>query len=149
MFCPECGTDIESMANFCRHCGHRLFPLVSPSTIRVTGELASEPLSLQPPVAIPRPHRTTAVLGLVDSGRVLSGRYELVSELGRGGMGQVWKALDKTLNLTVAVKVLPAEIASNPRAKNAMKQEAQLLMRLSHPNICRLYNYEEDGRVCY
>jgi non-specific serine/threonine protein kinase len=76
-------------------------------------------------------------------GTVLSGRYELLEKLGEGGMGIVWKALDRNLKETVAVKVLKP--ALGPDKVDLLKDEARIVHRLSHPNIVLLRDFGEDG----
>ena len=79
-------------------------------------------------------------------GTVLCNRYELLEEIGRGAMGVVFKALDKSLDSNVAIKVLPPELASSKKAIANLKQEAKLAMRLRHPSIMGLHNFENsDG----
>ena len=87
---------------------------------------------------------------LVASGQVLSGRYELLEELGRGSMGVVFKALDRELDsLPVAVKMLPPELSHDKRAKKRLRKEALAAIRLSHPNILRVSCLEEDENIPY
>lgn len=77
-------------------------------------------------------------------GSVLQDRYEIVEPVGTGGMGKVYKALDKKLKAEyVAIKVLSPDIAEDPRAIEDLQNEAKITMKLSHDNIMRLHNYEE------
>lgn len=77
------------------------------------------------------------------------GRYQLLSLLGEGGMGQVFRALDVQLNRHVAVKVLPEHLTHNPDALSRFKREAQVLAALSHPNILTIYDVGEEQGVHY
>ena len=77
------------------------------------------------------------------------GRYEIVEELGRGGMATVFKAHDPTLNRDVAVKVLPATFADDPTFPDRFAQEAQAIARLNHPNILQIYDFGEDRGFTY
>jgi serine/threonine protein kinase len=63
------------------------------------------------------------------------GPYELVSFIGAGGMGEVWRARDTRLDRSVAVKVLPNEFAENPALRLRFQREARIISQLSHPNI--------------
>src|SRR5688572_22795022 len=74
------------------------------------------------------------------------GPYEIVAPLGAGGMGEVYKARDTRLDRTVAVKVLPAHVASDPDVRQRFEREARAVAALNHPHICTLYDIgTQDG----
>jgi len=74
------------------------------------------------------------------------GPYEILSQLGAGGMGEVYRARDTRLDREVAVKVLSGHFVSNPSLKDRFEREARTVSQLSHPNICRLYDVgSQDG----
>jgi serine/threonine protein kinase len=74
------------------------------------------------------------------------GPYEIVSPLGAGGMGEVYRAKDTRLDRTVAIKVLPAHLSSDPELKQRMEREAKAISALQHSNICTLYDIgSQDG----
>nr|MBA2502466.1 serine/threonine protein kinase [Pyrinomonadaceae bacterium] len=73
------------------------------------------------------------------------GRYEIRSQLGAGGMGEVYLALDAPLDRTVALKVLPSDVASNGERMRRFIQEAKAAAALSHPNIAHIYEVGESG----
>jgi len=74
------------------------------------------------------------------------GPYEIQSPLGAGGMGEVYRARDTRLDRTVAVKILPAHLSSNPEAKQRFEREARAISSLNHPNICTLHDVgHQDG----
>ncbi len=75
----------------------------------------------------------------------LAGRYELLDVLGRGGMGVVYRATDRVLGRTVAVKVLPAERAEDPMFVTRFEREARAAASLNHPNIVAVYDSGRDG----
>ena len=75
------------------------------------------------------------------------GPYEVVSLIGVGGMGEVYRARDARLNRDVAVKVLPDLFASDPDRLSRFKREAQILASLSHPHIAGIYGFEESSVV--
>jgi serine/threonine-protein kinase len=75
----------------------------------------------------------------------LAERYELLDVLGRGGMGVVYRATDRVLGRTVAVKVLPAERAEDPTFVTRFEREARAAASLSHPNIVAVYDSGRDG----
>src|SRR6185369_10171004 len=68
------------------------------------------------------------------------GPYEIQSELGSGGMGEVYRAKDTRLDRTVAVKVLASHLSSSPELRQRMEREARAISSLNHPHICQLYD---------
>ena len=75
------------------------------------------------------------------------GAYEVVAAIGAGGMGEVYRARDTTLNRDVALKVLPDAFILDPDRLARFKREAQLLASLNHPNIAAIYGFEESNHV--
>ena len=75
------------------------------------------------------------------------GHYTILSPLGRGGMGEVYRARDSKLNREVALKVLPDLFALNPDRLARFKREAHVLASLNHPNIAAIYGFEDGGDV--
>jgi eukaryotic-like serine/threonine-protein kinase len=73
-------------------------------------------------------------------GEVLSGRFRIVQFLGRGGMGEVYEAKDLELGERIALKTIRPEIAFEPRSLARFKQEIQLARRVTHPNVCRMFD---------
>ena len=78
------------------------------------------------------------------------GPYEIVSQLGQGGMGVVYKAKDPRLKRTVAIKLLPPDLTRDETAMQRFLQEAQAASALDHPNICTIHeiNETDDGQLC-
>ncbi len=68
--------------------------------------------------------------------------YRITASLGKGGMGEVWRATDEKLGREVALKVLPEEFASDPDRYARFEREARVLASLNHPNIAHLYGLE-------
>ena len=74
------------------------------------------------------------------------GPYEVLSALGAGGMGEVYKARDTRLDRTVAIKILPGTLAADPQFRERFDREARAISQLDHPHICALYDVgEQDG----
>src|SRR5215470_8529044 len=74
------------------------------------------------------------------------GPYEIISPLGAGGMGEVYRAKDKRLDRTVAIKVLPQQLSNDPVRKQRFEREARTISSLNHPHICVLYDIgSQDG----
>src|SRR5262249_31548780 len=77
------------------------------------------------------------------------GPYELLSPLGKGGMGEVYRAKDTRLDRTVAIKVLPQDLSSNPQRRQRFEREARAVSTLSHPHICVLYDVGHQDGIDY
>src|SRR5262245_58723340 len=75
------------------------------------------------------------------------GSYEILSLIGRGGMGEVYRARDTKLNREVALKILPELFALDPDRLARFRREAQVLASLNHPNIAAIYGFEESNGV--
>ncbi|HUP63433.1 MAG TPA: serine/threonine-protein kinase [Thermoanaerobaculia bacterium] len=75
------------------------------------------------------------------------GPYEVVSRIGAGGMGEVYKARDTRLDRSVAIKVLPSDFARNAELKIRFEREAKAISQLNHPHICTLYDVGDDYLV--
>src|SRR6266700_7820028 len=73
------------------------------------------------------------------------GPYEIVTALGAGGMGEVYRAHDSKLGRDVAIKTLPAAFVRNPERLARFRREARTLASLNHPNIAAIYGIEESG----
>jgi len=74
---------------------------------------------------------------------LLGGRYRIVAMLGKGGMGEVYRAEDLSLDQQVALKFLPAAVTSNPQAIERFRNEVRMARQVSHPNVCRVYDLSE------
>jgi len=75
------------------------------------------------------------------------GPYEVAAQIGVGGMGEVYKATDTNLKRAVAIKVLPASVASDGDRLARFQREAELLASLNHPNIAQIYGLEKSSGV--
>src|SRR4029077_18853436 len=88
---------------------------------------------------------------------MLADRYRIVALVGRGGMGEVYRAEDLRLGQSVALKFLPADVAQNADQLARFHQEVRVARQVSHPNVCRVYDIAEaesgDGgnkaRLCF
>lgn len=75
------------------------------------------------------------------------GDYRLVEEIGRGGMGRVYRAVDSALGREVAIKVLPQEFAANPERVRRFEREARLIAAVSHPRVATIHGLLRDGET--
>jgi serine/threonine protein kinase len=126
MFCSRCGSEITGKSKFCPSCGLDL--------------MATTPVH-----AI-----ATGVLQELDLVREsLSAEYEIIEELGRGGMAMVYRARDRQLEREVAIKVLPFSLAFDTEFVERFQREARTAAQLEHPNIIPIYRVGRSGRVIY
>lgn len=127
MECPGCKSPISDDSHFCRLCG-----------TLITSETGPDDATHR----IPPGRQLT-------KGSSFLGRYRIVEELGRGGMGIVYKAQDTKLKRNVALKFLPPEYTRSAEAKERFIHEAQAASALEHPNICSIHEIEEtqDGQM--
>jgi serine/threonine protein kinase/tetratricopeptide (TPR) repeat protein len=128
MKCRTCGFDNPLGLAYCGNCGARLAarPDVPPSPTQTLG-------------------RPTESLG---RGSLLGGRFEVLEELGGGGMGMVYRVLDRKINEDVALKVLKPEVASDAGTIERFKNELKIARRITHKNVCRMYDlHDEAGTV--
>jgi len=121
--CAECQSENPEDTLFCGKCGTK-FPFSEDVALAHTK-------TLQTPVKY------------LIKGTTFAGRYEIIEELGRGGMGVVYKAQDTKLKRTVALKFLPAELTHIAEVKDRFMREAQAAAALDHPHICTVYEFDE------
>src|SRR5579872_1694630 len=77
------------------------------------------------------------------------GYYQVISLLGQGGMGEVYRARDTRLKREVALKVLPAEFSNDSARRQRFEQEARAVAALNHPNIVAIYDVGEENGVSF
>jgi serine/threonine protein kinase/dienelactone hydrolase len=129
MRCPKCHHENPADTNFCGNCATQLQPL---------GEaLFSHTMTLD------------TVQKIIARGSVFAGKYKILGELGRGGMGIVYRAEDTKLTRTVALKFLPPELSLYPEAKERFIREARAAAVLDHANICTVHEVEESEGITY
>ncbi len=99
--------------------------------------------SAEPTDALAPPVSSRAVdvtYGRFSPGTVLASRYRIIERVGQGGMGEVYRADDLTLDQSVALKFLPEELSRNPSALRKLRSEVRIARQISHPNLCRVYD---------
>jgi serine/threonine protein kinase len=86
--------------------------------------------------------------GRFEPGALLGGRYRIIERLGRGGMGEVYRADDLKLGQPVALKFLPSDVDKDPARLTQLHTEVRMARQVSHPNVCRVYDIDEvDGQT--
>jgi len=95
------------------------------------------------------PTTTTGGAGRFVAGTVLAGRYRIVGLIGKGGMGEVYKAEDLELEQTVALKFLPEELVGNEELLRRFRGEVRNARQVSHPNVCRVFDIGETEGLYY
>jgi serine/threonine protein kinase len=82
-------------------------------------------------------------------GVLFAGRYEIIEELGAGGMGRVYRAYDKKIDEEVALKIIRLDIAVQKRAVERFRNEIKVARKITHPSVCRVHDLGEDGETLY
>jgi serine/threonine protein kinase len=126
MFCSRCGSEITGKSKFCPSCGLDLMA-TTPVHAIATGALQEMDLVRE----------------------ALASEYEIIEELGRGGMAMVYRARDRHLEREVAIKVLPFSLAFDAEFVERFQREARTAAQLEHPNIIPIYRVGRSGRVIY
>jgi serine/threonine protein kinase len=121
--CPKCQSSNPETATFCADCGTKL---ISANGREVTATLETPKEEL-------------------GRGTIFAKRYEIIEELGKGGMGRVYRAFDKQLEEEIAIKLLKSEIAADKKTLNRFKNEIKLARKIIHKNVCRMHDLHEDG----
>lgn len=105
------------------------------------------PFDLEPPASVEGDSRSAnpnsrsdAAQPSLEARRILAGRYQILRFIGRGAMGEVYEANDIALHEHIALKIIAPEIASDQRALARFKREIQLARKVTHPNVCRIFD---------
>jgi hypothetical protein len=134
MQCRACLAEMLETSRFCPSCGAAIANSETPT-------VTSAP-------ARPRPPSTDSIdHARFVPGTMLAGRYRIVALIGRGGMGEVYRAEDLRLGQPVALKFLPEDVAHDADRLARFDQEVRVARQVSHPNVCRVYDVgEADGQ---
>jgi serine/threonine protein kinase/tetratricopeptide (TPR) repeat protein len=127
--CPKCQTD-------------------NPADSKLCGECATPLPAAQPAHAL---HTETLETPLEEltTGSTFAGRYQIIEELGGGGMGKVYKAYDTEVKEKVAIKLLRPEIAADQRTIERFRNELKLARRIRHPRVCQMFDLGQDKGAYY
>jgi tRNA A-37 threonylcarbamoyl transferase component Bud32/tetratricopeptide (TPR) repeat protein len=128
MKCPKCHFDNPSDSKFCKECGTQLLPSEEISAPTETLEAAKEELT---------------------TGSTFADRYQIIEELGKGGMGKVYKAQDTEIKEKVALKLIKPEIAADKKTIERFQNELKFARKISHRNVCRMYDLNKEEGSYY
>jgi serine/threonine protein kinase/tetratricopeptide (TPR) repeat protein len=129
MKCPKCNFENPSDTKFCSECGTQL----------TAAEKMSAPVTET--LETPKEELTT--------GSTFAGRYQIIEELGKGGMGKVYKAQDTDLKEKVAIKLLKPEIAADKKTIERFRNELKFARKIRHKNVCQMYDLNKEGGTHY
>lgn len=115
---------------FCGHCGASLAVPEKALDVNRTQTLAFSP-------------------GLLSDGTMFAGRYLVIDDLGKGGMGHVYRVLDTKIDEEVALKFINAEIAAEAKIIERFRNELKVTRKITHRNVCRMYDISEDGKSLF
>ena len=125
--CPKCQFENPDDAVYCGKCTTPLRPeeISAPTE---TLEAAKEELT---------------------TGSTFAGRYQIIEELGKGGMGKVYKALDKEIDGKIALKLIKPEVAADKNTIKRFRNELKMARDIAHKNVCRMYDLNKEEGIYY
>jgi serine/threonine protein kinase/Flp pilus assembly protein TadD len=129
MKCTKCNSENTDTQQFCGNCGAKL---------PKRGEFSP---SITKTLETPREELTT--------GSIFAGRYQIIDELGKGGMGKVYRVLDKKLNEEVALKLIKPEISFDKKTVERFSNELKISRKIVHKNIARMFDLNEENETHY
>lgn len=121
----------------------------TPGTLGAPGAGSPKSSPKSTPKAPPEPPETLLAAAQnaqrFHPGDLIADRYKIVSIIGKGGMGEVYRATDRTLSQDVALKFLPKRFINDPKAERHLLEEVRLARRVSHRNVCRVHDVEQSA----
>jgi TolB-like protein/Tfp pilus assembly protein PilF/tRNA A-37 threonylcarbamoyl transferase component Bud32 len=127
--CPKCQAENPDTKQYCGDCGTPLPPFKD--------------------IKIEFSETLMAPLRELTTGSTFAGRYQIIEELGQGGMGKVYKAFDKEVNVRVALKLVKPEIAADKNTIERFRNELKIARGISHRNICRMYDLGREAETYF
>src|SRR4030066_1341676 len=125
MKCPKCHQENPETKQFCADCGTRLTPAGSPqASFTKTLETTTDELA---------------------RGTLFAGRYEIIEELGAGGMGRVYRAYDKKIEEEVALKLIRRDPAAEVGPGGGFRTEIKTARKITHKKVCPTHDLREEG----
>jgi len=129
MKCPKCHSENPADSTYCSKCATLLSPpRATPISVTKTLEMPTKELTI---------------------GSTFAGRYQIIEEIGRGGMGRVYKVLDKDVEEKVALKLLNPEIAADEKIIKRFRNELKFARKITHKNVCRMFDLNEEEGTPY
>jgi len=129
MKCPKCHSENPAESVFCSKCGTQI---VSSEKVLFT---QTETL-VAPIIELAR-------------GSLFASRYEIIEELGKGGMGKIYRAFDRKIDVEVALKLVRSEIAADKKTVERFRNELRLAREIAHRNVCRMFDLNEEKGIYY
>jgi len=130
--CPRCRLENPDTSRFCADCG---------TPLRLSDNGAAKPSTGTATVETPREELVM--------GSTFAGRYQVIEELGRGGMGKVYKVFDTEIDAKIALKIIKPEIAADKATIERFRNELKMARDISHKNICRMYDLGREAGLYY
>lgn len=129
MKCPQCGIENPDGIQFCSECAAPLIPGgKGPTETTQTFQNSLQELS---------------------TGSIFAGRYKIIEELEKGGMGRIYKAFDTEVNEKVALKLIKPEISTDAKAIERFRNELKYARKIAHRNVCRMFDLGKEGGNFY
>ncbi len=151
MTCSACSRELPANAVYCPFCASPVDPSATPTLTQGASQRVPPPQPSRSPnfVADARPpSRPSDPVAKFTPGTMLGERYRIATLLGRGGMGEVYRADDLKLGQSVALKFLPPALARDSSALERFHGEVRTARQIAHPSVCRVYDVaEHDGRT--
>jgi serine/threonine protein kinase/tetratricopeptide (TPR) repeat protein len=126
VICPDCKKENTEDSKFCKTCGASLKP----------GDISSSITKTMAGPQVPPAEE-----------KLIADRYRILSTLGKGGMGEVYKVRDIKLQEDMALKLLRPEIANDPDVIQRFRNELKLARKITHINVCRVFDFHEEGGI--
>ena len=149
--CPTCTAEIPLSSAFCLKCGARILAdpaemeTIAMETAAAPAPAFAKPAATQRPASMLTPHSGHSGIPeyRFEPGTLLASRYRIISRLGKGGMGEVFRADDIMLGQPVALKFLSESATGNLSLLTRFYDEVRIARQITHPNVCRVYDIGE------